>query len=271
MKIFLILVVFLLILLLILGIILFILMQRSQLQSKGQEFDYREQSLKILAHDIMSPLTVLDECSDHLNDLLKNRQYDELERILQLYTQKISDVKDLAAFILSMDHIKSLIDIKEIKIEDIQHNLIHQLQMYQIDGLELNVTVAFAHQIKVDLCVYSKWSAILRNIVSNVVKHSKSRQIDVTFSDMKGQKLQLEIEIYDKEANITQLENVYINNHETIYHGHKGLGTLIIKRMLSELNAKMTFEPFSEGVCIHIKQQHPLTNLLQISKWETTN
>ncbi|MCK4705471.1 MAG: hybrid sensor histidine kinase/response regulator, partial [Gammaproteobacteria bacterium] len=219
------------------------LIENLQIEKDRAEKANKDKSrfLTATSHDLRQPLHALDLYLGALKNVLTKDEQRELlgksqasSKALSELFNAIMDVSRLDAGMVSID--KQNVNLK-LLLDEVYHSMQPHAESQKI-----------ALQIKSsDITVYSDpvlLGRIIRNLVSNAIKHSEGKNIKVIASaDQNGVMLKV---IDDGKGIVnTEIENIFsefyqLNNPERNRAKGIGLGLAIVKRIASQLEHKIS-------------------------------
>lgn len=203
-----------------------------------------------ITHDVQSPLNYIAFASDHISQMVKRREFDEISEvgtmISGLSQRTGSMLRDL------LDYIKIQVYGKTVIPEEVHLRALVDSKLEIFDSAGALKSVQFSNEVPDKTLIsvdYNLLSIVIHNLLDNAVKYSAQGQIRIYIADDNGK---TELVISNQGSPLTQAVLDLINSasdaNELKHHFDKGrttgLGLVIVKEVARligiEIKAKQT-------------------------------
>ena len=219
--------------------------QLKDLNDELEEFSYRT------SHDLRSPLLSAIGLIGVAEDSLKDNNISKLTQTLKMLKDSLDKLEHLLQDIITLHKTKTqaeddtLVELDKL-IEDEHNKLSH---MANFDKVELVTTFFTPTQLFIKR---SRLQLIMSNFISNSIKYCNTEKTRSYLRIKTYEKdSQLIIEFKDNgigvpEEHRTKIFHMFCRFHPKVAYG-SGLGLYMIKKSADFLNAKVSYEPHTEG------------------------
>lgn len=211
------------------------------------ELQMKEDIQRVISHDMLSPLIALEGMVNRSINYFKDDNYNNQNeeflsnlRVQQNYLQTAKLLcQNIVNWLWTDNQIKA--EKKHVNFtENIEQTVQSLASFTKLNNCTIEVCSAIQEN---DQCFldFNAFNVVFRNLLTNVMRHSKSTKILINLSSYLNQK---EIRIYDNGEPMDyefkqELEN-YFNNSTNEQYG--GLGSYLIKTFLTKIKGKYRWE-----------------------------
>lgn len=206
--------------------------------------------LGVLAHDIKSPLMAIENASFLLEEQIQKRDWERSQQYLDQFKKSIASLSLVSSTILDYLWIstaeKSYITLHQI-FKNIQIVIGPYAEMCKIT---ISLPCEKTDQSKLQNKYDDRLEILIRNVCTNIIKHSGAKNIFLDFYQEGNQTI---ITIEDDAQSMSNEVYDYINyvirksNTKKVEMKSQGLGLLIIRKYLKELNLEFCLERNNKG------------------------
>lgn len=243
------------------------------LEKKNEEMEKankdKSRFLSATSHDLRQPLHAMDLYLGALRSVLNTEEQRELLAKSQASSKALSQLLNALMDVSRLDAGTVTIEKQNVNLKSLLDEIYHSMQPH---AESLHITLQIKNS---DITVYSDpilLGRIIRNFITNAVKHSCGNYVRVEAEETKGAIL-LKISDDGKGIANTEIENIFsefyqLSNPERDRTKGLGLGLAIVKRIAFQLEHKISvFSELNRGSTFSILL--PVVNeaeILQIEK-----
>jgi signal transduction histidine kinase len=228
--------------LVLLGVLLYFLYQSNTKQQ--QLIRFRDQLFAIIAHDMRTPLTAFKGFSDGVDFLLKKGEYQNIHILSQSIDQLMFNTNLLLDNLLNWYALQST-TTKNDKTSFAVYDLVKEsADLYETVAKKRKSTIEIA--ISDTLLLHANRNALLlimRNLIDNAIKHSKSKKILIKAS---AETKQVVIEVINHTMTLpdNRLKTLQeqMTEGEVVIKEGRGLGLYLVSYFVAQHKGRVSIE-----------------------------
>ena len=226
----------------------------SRFRIRRYEEERKKHALRLLTHELRTPIASLLLQVDQLNERLSELPEDMVDDIMRIEGQiyRLKHLADRSQSYLQTNN-KDFLNLNIEKIPSMTAYLDSIRTEYK--DLEINININEDFSVLTD----PYWiKIVIMNIIENAKRYGKA---PIQISAKRKETECIEINITDQgEIPFSNLKSLLKNKHQN--SKGLGLGMIIVTRIIKELGGKLTLENFPTTFKIELKEVHNDQNII---------
>lgn len=218
----------------------------------------KDKFFSIIAHDLRNPFNSIVGFSEHLIELIKEKDYGQVENVADIIRQSSNSAMDLLKNL--MEWAQSQSGRMEYKPEYFEINTIVSEVLLLMKGYAEQKSIIINEKLSVGIRVFADkamLSTVLRNLISNAIKFTQPNG-QVTVTSVMGQN-ELTISVIDTGVGISKerIDKLFkisegYSTQGTQKETGTGLGLILCKEFIEKNNGKIWAESRGDGSTFNI-------------------
>jgi len=209
---------------------------------------HKESVLAILSHDLRSPLSSIIGIARYLKDNIHEMKPDAVHEMITLLHESSTDELEMLDYLVEWARIKYASDTfspKKLKLADYIEKVFHVL-----NETAKTKSIHLHHEIEENITVFADAKmlmSIIRNIVSNAIKHTENGGSITVSAKTKADKIVFQIKDTGVGMSKSIIEKLFTPQMKSLSESRKnnkgaGIGLLLVKGFLEKSGGEIWVE-----------------------------